>query len=72
MGEYRRYGSLMVVASLAALSGANISCVGFDERSAFPAGTPPTIRPDYSGGVIPPNATLKFDVELLSVAKTSK
>jgi dipeptidyl aminopeptidase/acylaminoacyl peptidase len=65
MGEYRRYGSLMLVvaACLAALSGANTSCVGFDERSAFPAGTPPTIRPDYSGGVIPPNiAPLNFTI----------
>jgi hypothetical protein len=63
MGEYRRFSSLMVAACLAALLGTGISCTGFDEHSALPAGMPPTIRPDYSNSVIPPNiAPLNFTI----------
>jgi hypothetical protein len=57
---YCRYGSILL-ALAAALLGTGISCIGFDERSAIPAGTLPTIRPDYSNSVIPPNiAPLNF------------
>ncbi len=63
MGEYRRFSSLVLAACLAGLLGTGISCAGFDERSAFPAGIPPTIRPDYSNSVIPPNiAPLNFTI----------
>jgi len=63
MGEYRRFRALIVAPCLAALLGAGISCTGFDERSALPAGVPPTIRPDYSNSVIPPNiAPLNFTI----------
>jgi hypothetical protein len=63
MGEYRRFRSLVVAACLAAPLGTSISCTGFDEHSALPAGIPPTIRPDYSNSVIPPNiAPLNFTI----------
>ena len=63
MNVFRRYGSLTATAFLAALLVTGISCTGFDERSALPAGTPPTIRPDYSNSVIPPNiAPLNFTI----------
>jgi Periplasmic component of the Tol biopolymer transport system len=63
MGEYRRFRSLIVAPCLAALLGTGTSCTGFDERSAVPAGIPPTIRPDYSNSVIPPNiAPLNFTI----------
>ena len=63
MGEYRRFRSLVVAPCLAALLGTGVSCAGFDERSALPAGIPPTIRPDYSNSVIPPNiAPLNFTI----------
>ena len=56
---YCRYSILLALA--ATLLGTGISCVGFDERLAFPAGALPTIRPDYSNSVIPPNiAPLNF------------
>jgi len=63
VGEYRRHSSLAGAACLVALVAAGISCAGFDERSALPAGMSPTIRPDYSNSVIPPNmAPLNFTI----------
>jgi hypothetical protein len=53
----------MLAACLAALLGTGISCTGFDARLALPVGIPPTIRPDYSNSVIPPNiAPLNFAI----------
>ena len=52
-----------MVVACAALLGMGISCIGFDERLALPAGILPTIRPDYSNSVIPPNiAPLNFAI----------
>jgi len=63
MDEYRRFSSLAVAPCLAALLATGTSCSGFDERSALPAGIPPTIHPDYSNSVIPPNmAPLNFTI----------
>ena len=63
MNVYCRYSSIMVAACLTALLGMGISCTGFDERLALPAGILPTIRPDYSNSVIPPNiAPLNFAI----------
>ena len=63
MDEYRRFSSLAGAASLAALLATGMSCSGFDERSALPAGIPPKIQPDYSNSVIPPNmAPLNFTI----------
>jgi hypothetical protein len=63
MDVHHRYSSLTVAACLVALLGTGISCTGFDGRSALPAGIPPTIRPDYSDSVIPPNiAPLNFTI----------
>jgi hypothetical protein len=45
----------MVAPCLAAVLATGLSCTGFDERSALPTGITPTIRPDYSNSVIPPN-----------------
>jgi hypothetical protein len=63
MDVYHRSNSVVVAACFAALAGTAISCTGFDEHSAVPAGSLPTIRPDYSGAVIPPNiAPLNFTI----------
>ncbi len=63
MDVYHRSNSVVLAACLAVASGAGISCTGFDEGSALPAGSVPTIRPDYSGSVIPPNiAPLNFAI----------
>ena len=61
MDVYHRANSIVVAACLVALLGTGTSCTGFDERSAVPTGTLPTIRPDYSNSTIPPNvAPLNF------------
>ena len=63
MDVYHRCNPVVVAACLVALSAAGISCTGFDERSAVPTGMLPTIRPDYSNSVIPPNiAPLNFTI----------
>jgi hypothetical protein len=63
MDVYHRSNSVVVSACLAALLGTGISCTGFDERSAVPAGTLPTIQPDYANSTIPPNiAPLNFTI----------
>jgi hypothetical protein len=63
MDVYHRFSSLALAACLTAPLATGISCTGFDERSSLPAGIPPTIRPDYSNSVIPPNiAPLNFTI----------
>jgi len=63
MDEYRRFSSLAIAVCLAALLATGMSCSEFDEHSALPAGVPPTIHPDYSNSVIPPNmAPLNFTI----------